>query len=111
MAEGGRIAVDTDCGVMLCDLPPWTLDGEDVLVVFRPESVRLEPAGSPVEEANVLPGTVQSGIFTGDAVEYEIDVAGRSFTVRADAHQPLPAAGAVILGIRPEHCLIVNRRD
>jgi iron(III) transport system ATP-binding protein len=54
----------------------WT-EGQDVLVAFRPESVRAEPA----EDDGAWTGIIRSSVYIGGRVEYIVDFG--AFSVRA----------------------------
>ena len=52
-------------------------EGERVLLVVRPESVKLEP-----KKPNTLTGTVREAVYLGSEMVYEIEVAKNVLTVR-----------------------------
>jgi iron(III) transport system ATP-binding protein len=51
-------------------------EGDDVLLVLRPESVRLEP-----KKPDTLTGTIRETVYLGSQMVYEIDMANNIITV------------------------------
>jgi iron(III) transport system ATP-binding protein len=78
-----RSLVETAVGKLRCALPQGVVQGQRVSLMFRPEAVSIHTAacGSPV---NVLPGRVRAVVFTGNRIEYDIDVG--EYHVRADTN-------------------------
>jgi iron(III) transport system ATP-binding protein len=78
-----RSLVETAVGKLRCALPQGVVQGQRVSLMFRPEAVSIHTAacGSPV---NVLPGRVRAVVFTGNRIEYDIDVG--QYHVRADTN-------------------------
>jgi ABC-type Fe3+/spermidine/putrescine transport system ATPase subunit len=75
--------VTTAAGEFRCRLPARLGQGERVSLIFRPEAVRIYTTECDAKP-NALPGRVRRIVFTGNRVEYEIDV-GQSH-VRADSN-------------------------
>lgn len=58
-------------------------EGERVLLVLRPESVKLEP-----KQPDTLTGTVREAVYLGSQMVYEVDVAQKIITVEiANPHE------------------------
>ena len=76
--EGGWAAIvdGGSFGLPVGGAGEWT-EGQDVLVAFRPEAVRVEAA----ERDGAWVGAVRSSVYIGGRVEYIVDLGG--FTVRA----------------------------
>src|SRR5687768_4562317 len=80
---GARGIVETAVGKLRCALPNGVVQGQRVSLMFRPEAVAIHTAacGSPV---NVVAGQVRTVVFTGNRIEYDIDVGQHH--VRADTN-------------------------
>jgi ABC-type Fe3+/spermidine/putrescine transport system ATPase subunit len=70
-------------GKLRCALPPQVVQGQRVSLMFRPEAVSIHTAASD-SPVNVLPGHVRAVVFTGNRIEYDIDVG--QYHVRADTN-------------------------
>jgi iron(III) transport system ATP-binding protein len=101
-------AVETDawgCGVVLDggQGPVWagagavtTPQGQTVLVAVRAEHLGLEPLAEPDGATRgSVPGVVRSRAYTGQHVEYTVDVGGQSLLVRM-AEQADAGAGVTV---------------
>ena len=75
--------VETAVGALRCAMPQQIDQGQRVSLMFRPEAVSIHssPCGAKV---NVLPGRVRGVVFTGNRIEYDIDVG--QYHVRADTN-------------------------
>jgi iron(III) transport system ATP-binding protein len=80
---GAAGLVETAVGELRCALPERIGEGQRVSLMFRPEAVSIHTAACG-PRANVLPGQVRGIVFTGNRIEYDIDV-GR-YHVRADTN-------------------------
>ena len=81
------------------------LPGARVTLSIRPHLIA--PVGTTEAGSNVLAGTVRRASFLGDAMDYEIEVAGSDVVLRATA-PPAPrlrAGEAVRVRIDPAACL------
>jgi iron(III) transport system ATP-binding protein len=56
-------------------------ENERVLLVVRPESVTLRPAGAGTSDKNALDGTVHESVYLGSLVTYKVDVEGMRVSV------------------------------
>ncbi len=70
--------------------------GERVLLLVRPETVEVEPAGDGAEPEGALPGTVVSHNFLGSVTRIKIDTPGGEVT----ADVPTARMGSVAIGAR-----------
>jgi iron(III) transport system ATP-binding protein len=75
--------VETAVGELCCSVPQQVGQGERVSLMFRPEAVSIHTVACG-PRLNVLPGNVRTVVFTGNRIEYDIDV-GQSH-VRADTN-------------------------
>jgi iron(III) transport system ATP-binding protein len=65
--------VQTSVGEICCPLPQAAVQGQRVSLMFRPEALSIHTAacGSRV---NALPGHVRGVVFTGNRIEYDIEI-------------------------------------
>ena len=75
--------VKTVVGEFRCPLPQRAVEGQQVSLMFRPEAISIHtaPCGSRM---NVFPGRVHGVVFTGNRIEYDIEV--EPYKVRADTN-------------------------
>jgi iron(III) transport system ATP-binding protein len=80
---GGLGLVQTALGELKCLVPQQLGAGEPVSLMFRPEAVSIHTVdGGPRD--NVFPGQVRVVVFTGNRIEYDVDVG--KYHVRADTN-------------------------
>jgi iron(III) transport system ATP-binding protein len=99
--------VETAAGALRCAMPQQIAPGTRVSLMFRPEAVSIHssPAGGKV---NLLPGRVRGVVFTGNRIEYDIDVG--QYHVRADTNPyiaPLNKEQSVWLEVPPERIRVL----
>src|SRR5579859_3997317 len=87
--------VETRWGVLRCGLPPLVVLGEDVTVGFRPESAVLSDDVARSEDG--LHGKITAVSYVGDAVDYQIDLGGRTVRARGQPFVLLAEGSAVLL--------------
>jgi iron(III) transport system ATP-binding protein len=117
----GRVGVD---GRVACEgglalaaaAGPEHLPGETVAVSIRPHTVALAPAPDGEASAtgsaqiNTFTGTVTRASYFGDAMDYEVVIAGSACTLRAaGAPEPRFALGQpVVVRIAADRCILVR---
>jgi iron(III) transport system ATP-binding protein len=104
MAAG---TIETRWGVMRCALPAWASQGTDVTIGFRPESVVLAEARDKSQDG--LSGKVAAASFTGDAVEYQIDLGGRLVRAKGQPFVVLDEGRDVVVRVPSERCYILEQ--
>jgi iron(III) transport system ATP-binding protein len=111
--EGGRAAVNTPHGAMICYFPLATAARADLAVVVRPEHIALaadEGAGDSADQAvNTLRGTVEEQIYLGEMVECVVRLAGgRDITVRAPGNNRFQRGAPVIARFAADFTVALN---
>lgn len=87
-AAGELGTVKTAAGELRCQLPEQVVPGQEVALMFRPEAVTIRTSRCE-GKTNVFRGKVRAVVFTGNRIEYDIDVGeGR---IRADINPYLTA--------------------
>jgi iron(III) transport system ATP-binding protein len=80
--------VTTAVGDLRCPMSPQIGQGQRVSLMFRPEAVTIHTSACNAKP-NVLPGRVRGVVFTGNRIEYDIDVG--QYHVRADTNPYIAA--------------------
>jgi iron(III) transport system ATP-binding protein len=81
--------------------------GMEIVVVVRPEHVRLEPrAAGPANGG--WPGVVLTQAFLGDSVDHVVDVAGNPVRVRTSVAGAVPSGAQVILRVDGTSCAVLR---
>jgi ABC-type Fe3+/spermidine/putrescine transport system ATPase subunit len=106
--ESGQIAIAVDGGHD-CTVFGRTYDpsrvktGDAVFLGVRPEDVKIIPANSEPGSRGVIGGRIQTALFVGERIEYQVEVDGqRSIVIYGDRHEPLREGEKVWLKLRPE---------
>ena len=100
--------VETRWGVLKCVLPRSAVQGAEVTVGFRPESVVLSE--TQVTDDG-LPGKVAAASFVGDAVEYQIDLGGRTVRAKGQPFSVLDEGRDVLVRVPAERCYVLEHTN
>ncbi len=83
--------------------PDGLKEGQEVFIAIRPEDVELTPATDSTTPAGSVSGRVETALFTGERIEYQVDVDGQgTIQVYGERHNPAEEGGRVWLKLRPE---------
>jgi iron(III) transport system ATP-binding protein len=96
--------VRTTWGTLPCAVPEDVALGAPATIGFRPEGVAITE--QPGE--NQLVGRVATATFSGDAIEYRIDLDGAFVHARSDALVAYPEGARVFLRVSPRRCYILR---
>jgi len=110
------VEVDSAPGVLRTAEPRREVSvGDEVLVLVRPEHVRLVPDlqdessdAAPSSEPTPWAGEIVDRAFLGDAVDYVVRVGDRPIRVRSHPTMRLEIGQRVRLQLPFEHCLILE---
>jgi len=80
--------------------------GARVTISVRPEDIRLSEARP--EGGNVLQGTVQTKVFLGESVDFEVKVASRTLLSRAHPSLGTRVGHPIHLSLDPEKCVALK---
>jgi len=102
----GQVAVGIegapDCTVFgHCYQPEGLLIGQRAYVALRPEDVELLPSNGLAPPAGMIPGMVEASFFTGERIEYEIQVEGQERRIRIYGPRQAPVEDGGKVWIRP----------
>jgi iron(III) transport system ATP-binding protein len=95
--------VETQWGVLRCGLPASLAPGAEITVGFRPESAILSNGSGE----DGLRGKVATVNFVGDAVDYLIDLGGRTIRAKGQPFVVLEEGRDVHVHVPPERCYVL----
>jgi len=98
--------VQTSLGEIHCRVEDRRPRGDKVLVLVRPESVRLS-SQAPVAGKNVWPGQVKEKTFMGDFIDCEIACNGLSLRAKIDPYSDLRETDKVYVSVEPSRCAVI----
>jgi iron(III) transport system ATP-binding protein len=99
--------VETRWGVLRCGLPPSAVPGSEITVGFRPESVILSAGALNTNPEDGLHGKIAAASFVGDAVEYQIELGGRTVRAKGQPFVVLEEGSDVLVRVPPERCYVL----
>lgn len=93
-----------DCVIFGRSYNPEGLEtGQDVFIAVRPEDVSVRRAEGGAAPSGALAGVVSAALFTGERVEYQVEVEEQgTLQVFGERRDPAPEGGAVWLAPRPD---------
>jgi iron(III) transport system ATP-binding protein len=107
------VSVEVDFGRLVAEDPGVTIEPDaQVLVAIRPENVVLHHEGAGSSAAfesgrpNVIDAKIGIGLFTGNSMEYYIEVEGNLLQVRADSRLKLIRGDDVRVELNPLDCRV-----
>jgi iron(III) transport system ATP-binding protein len=107
------VSVEVDFGHLVVEDPGVMIEpGAQVLVAIRPENVVLHHEGAGSSAAfesgrpNVIDAKIGIGLFTGNSMEYYIEVEGNLLQVRADSRLKLIRGDDVRVELNPLDCRV-----
>jgi len=103
----GPNLVETSWGRLACALPLSAGVGTELTVGFRPESVQLS-GSAPEPATSILEGTIAAVSFAGDAIEYQIDLGGRTIAAKGQPFEQFTSGQRVAITVPPERCYILE---
>jgi iron(III) transport system ATP-binding protein len=101
----GDFTLDTTIGRLVCRTDQTLVKGEPVTVAVRPESLTLST--EPVLGMNSIEGTVDIGLFVGEAVDYHVRVGELLVRVKGSPRTHFRRHDKVYIGIPPEDCAVI----
>jgi iron(III) transport system ATP-binding protein len=77
--------------------------GMKVVISVRPEDIRLSE--TKVDEENLLEGTVDTKVFLGESVDFQVKVKERNLLARAHPSLGTRVGHPIYLSLNPEKCV------
>jgi iron(III) transport system ATP-binding protein len=110
----GRVACDGGIALVTAAGPEHA-PGTAVAISIRPHSITVAAAPAAGAQAdgaplNVFPGTIARASYFGDAMDYQVAIAGTATTLRvAGPPEPRFEVGhGVVVRIEPRRCVVVR---
>jgi len=99
--------VQTAIGILRCHfVRPASLD-EKTIIMIRPEDVAfVQGSNEPLQ--NVVDGKIEVLVFTGDAMDCRVSVAGQDLRLKISSSTPLQPSSPVRLYFPAERCLAIQ---
>lgn len=83
--------------------PDGFKSGQSVFIGVRSEDVEIQPAGGDELAPGMVAGVVETALFVGERIEYQINVNEQhTMIVYGERHVPIEDGGKVWLRLRPE---------
>jgi len=95
--------VATASGKLRCVLPENIGAGDSVIVVIRPEDIKIV-ADADSGADNILCGQVEATIFMGDALECQLSVGAQKLRTKVHPASPIRPGQSVMLQLPAESC-------
>jgi len=96
--------IATDIGEIAVRTPRQLTSGERVSISIRPEDVELSER--PLTGENVWQGSVEQKVFLGEAIDFRVNVRGRSLLSRQHPTLRTPVGGAIYVHVNPEKSIV-----
>ena len=82
--------------------------GTKVVISVRPEDIRLSETRPPEGEDNVLEGTVDTKVFLGESVDFQVKVKERNLLSRAHPSLGTRVGHPIYLSLNAEKCVALR---
>jgi iron(III) transport system ATP-binding protein len=105
--EGGFVRVRTALGDLLASSEAPPQPGAKLTLSVRPENVELSESAN-ANGANALVGTVDSKVFQGDFVDFQIRVGETLLLSRAHPSLRTPVGDPIHVRIAPDKCVALS---
>jgi iron(III) transport system ATP-binding protein len=83
--------------------------GDACVVSVRPEQVEIVSQDTVPSGPNVLAGIIANRLFTGESMDYQVEVGSETIRCRTGASQRLSTGKPVQLVLPAEHCIALRR--
>jgi iron(III) transport system ATP-binding protein len=98
----------TTDGVLIVDNVVDLQDGDQCVVSIRPEQIRVmgDTTGTG---PNMFAGTVLTRLFTGECMDYQIQLGNDTIRCRTPASQRYSTGKPITVSMPSEHCIALRR--
>jgi iron(III) transport system ATP-binding protein len=101
----GLGVVETATGALSCCVPAGAKVKDAVTVVIRPEDIVLNTRDSADRDQNCLEGKVVGASFLGEAMEYQIELAGGTrIRLKLHSSNAVNRGETIRMQVLPEQC-------
>jgi iron(III) transport system ATP-binding protein len=105
--QGGTVR--TDNGDLVVETLTDLRAGDACVVSVRPEQVQMVNQDTVRSGTNVLAGTIANRLFTGESMDYQVEVGSETIRCRTGASQRMSTGKPVQLVLPAEHCIALRR--
>jgi iron(III) transport system ATP-binding protein len=106
-ASSGFFKVDSEIGALRVRAVDPLADGTKVVISVRPEDIRLSEV-RPQGGDNVLEGAVDTKVFLGESVDFQVKVKERNVLARAHPSLGTRVGHPIYLSLDPEKCVALR---
>jgi iron(III) transport system ATP-binding protein len=99
--------VDSEIGELTARAVDTLEPGMKVVISVRPEDIRLSES-RPEGGANVLEGTVDTKVFLGESVDFQVKVKDRALLSRAHPSLGTRVGQPIYMSLNPEKCVALK---
>ncbi|KAA0698053.1 ABC transporter ATP-binding protein [Neorhizobium sp. P12A] len=107
-SESDAWVVDSQVGTLRVLNNDALKAGDKISLSIRPENVRLLEHVERDATGHLLQGSVDSKLFLGEFVDFQIDLGGTKLLSRAHPSLRTPIGEKIYVDIQPEHCTLVR---
>jgi iron(III) transport system ATP-binding protein len=106
-AQQGRYRVDSEIGELSVRAVDALEEGMSVVISMRPEDIQLSES-RPERGENLLEGTVDTKVFLGEAVDFQLKVKDQALLARAHPSLGTRVGQPIYLTLNPEKCVALK---
>jgi iron(III) transport system ATP-binding protein len=106
-AVPGLYRVQSEVGELKARAVDALEQGMKVVISVRPEDIRLSETRPP-PGGNLLQGTVDTKVFLGESVDFQVKVKGRALLARAHPSLGTRVGQPIYLSLDPEKCVALE---
>ena len=106
-AQHGRYRVDSEIGELSARAVDALEEGMSVVISVRPEDIQLGES-RPDRGENILEGTVDTKVFLGESVDFQVKVKQRALLARAHPSLGTRVGQPIYLSLNPEKCVALK---
>ena len=103
----GQYRVDSEIGELAARSVDALEPGMKVVISVRPEDIQLSES-RPDRGANVLEGTVDTKVFLGESVDFQVKVKDRALLSRAHPSLGTRVGQPIYMSLNPEKCVALK---
>jgi ABC-type Fe3+/spermidine/putrescine transport system ATPase subunit len=104
----GPVRFESAQGTMLQAWAAHSPRGNEDTVAVRTAHIALEPAGASTADRNAVSGQIRQRLFHGDFIQYVVDWASGTLTVRRPPTDLFDEGAAVTLSFAAKHCILLE---
>jgi iron(III) transport system ATP-binding protein len=106
--SGSGGTVKTVDGMLTVDSMVGLQSGDECVVSIRPEQIQVM-RDTTGRGQNIFPGTVVTRLFTGECMDYQIQLGTETIRVRTAASERFSTGKPITLSLPAEHCIALRR--